>query len=329
MEYRTLGKSGIQASVVGLGTWALGGTSWWGPTDDAEAIRAIQAALDSGINLIDTAPVYGWGHSEEIVGRAVKGRRDKVVLATKCGLRWQDGHGAPFFSLDGREVRRCLERPYVRQELELSLKRLGTDYVDLYQTHWPAVEPFKTPIAETMGLLMDLKREGKIRAIGASNVTVAEMDAYRAVGQLDSNQPRYSLLDRRIEPAVVPYCMEHGVSILAYSPLEQGLLTGRISLDTAIDAAEYRNLLPWFKPGNRRRVLDMLAKWSELCRRYQCTLRQLVIACTLAQPGITHALCGGRKVLHAQENAQAGSLRIEPVDMARMRRDVESLGTPA
>jgi methylglyoxal reductase len=326
MEYREIGRSGLRASVIGLGTWAVGGGPWWGTSDDAESVRAIHAAMDCGINLIDTAPAYGWGHSEDIVGRAIQGRRDQVILATKCGLHWDHSHGAAFFESEGYTVRRCLEPKCVREELEASLKRLRTDRIDLYQTHWQAVEPLKTPIAETMSALMDLRRAGKILAIGVCNVTIADMDAYRAAGQIESNQARYSMLDRRLESGITADCIRHGVSILAYTPLEQGLLTGRITMGTAIQAGEYRNNLPWIRPANRRRVLDMLAGWNDLCRRHACTLSQLVIAWTVLQPGITHALCGARKSTHVQENAQAGSIKLTPADSARMRRDVEALG---
>ncbi|MCX6993777.1 MAG: aldo/keto reductase [Kiritimatiellaeota bacterium] len=327
MKHKTLGTTGLQVSVVGLGTWAIGGGAWWGATDDQVSIRAIRAALDSGINLIDTAPVYGFGRSEEVVGKAIKANRDKVILATKCGLWWEDNRGAPFFEIDGRMVRRSLRPATIIQEVENSLRRLGTDRIDLLQTHWQAVEPEPTPIAETMACLLELKAQGKIRAIGVSNVTCAQMDEYRSAGVIDSCQPRYSMLDRAIEHALLPYCVKHGIATLVYSPLEQGLLSGTIGMDRHFSEQEHRNSIPWFKPEHRRKVLDLLAGWRDLTEKHHCTLSQLVIAWTVAQPGVTVALCGARKAEHAVENARAGFLTLEAAELARMRKEVEALGT--
>ena len=328
MQHRELGSSGIQASVVAFGAWAIGGGPWWGPTDDAESIRAIHAALDAGINLIDTAPVYGFGRSEEVIGRALQGRRDRAVLATKCGLWWDDDTGVVHFEQLGHKVRRSLDPRTIRAEVEASLKRLRTDRLDVLQTHWQSVEPFKTPIADTMACLLELKQQGKIRAIGASNISPAEMDEYRRCGALDVCQPRYSLLDRRIEAEVLPYCLTNKVSTLVYSPLEQGLLTGKIGLDKQFTPDEFRNRIAWFQPANRARVLAMLAGWKELTDRYRCTVGQLVIAWTVAQPGVTCALCGARKAADAIENAGAGALQLSAADLARIRRDAEALGAP-
>ncbi len=328
MEYRSLGGSGLKASAIGLGTWAVGGGPWWGPTDEAEALRAIQAAIDAGINLIDTAPGYGFGQAEELVGRAIRGRRDEVIIATKCGLIWDDSRGSPFFNLEGREIRRSLRPDTIREELEASLRRLGVDCIDVYQTHWPAIPPEATPIADTMACLLDLQKQGKIRAIGASNVTCAQMDEYRASGRLDVCQPRYSMLDRAIEQDILPYCLQHEVATLVYSPLEQGLLTGRIGMDRTFSPGEYRNQIVWFKPANRRRVLDMLEGWRDLCSAHRCTMGQLVLAWTIAQPGVTVALVGARKSAHAVENAAARNLQLDQATLSRMRRDVEALGQP-
>ncbi|MBT7067096.1 MAG: aldo/keto reductase [Verrucomicrobia bacterium] len=328
MKRRVIGQSGIEASAVAFGAWAIGGGPWWGETDDDLSIRAIQTALDEGIDFIDTAPVYGFGRSEEIVGRALKGRRDKAIVATKCGLWWADQRGSEHFSLDGKTVNRCLKPETIRIELESSLRRLDTDYIDLYQTHWQSVEPDFTPIAETMACLLDLKREGKIRAIGVSNVDPKQIEAYCAVGPVDSVQPRYSMLDRHIEKDLLPSCAKHNLATLAYSPLEQGLLTGKIGMDQVFDEGAFRNMLPWYKPANRKRVLELLAGWSDLTADHSCTLAQLVIAWTIAQPGITFALCGARKPANVVDNAGAGSLELAVADIERIRRDVEALGDP-
>ena len=328
MQYRTLGVSDIQISVVGMGTWAIGGGPWWGATDDSESIRAIHAALDHGVNLIDTAPVYGFGRSESIVGEALHDRRNRAVIATKCGLWWDSATGTHHFDYDGRSVYRSLSPATLRIEVERSLKRLRTDYIDLLQTHWQSVEPVKTPIEDTMAFLMQLRDEGKIRAIGASNVSCAEMDEYRAAGVLCSNQPRYSMLDRQIEDEVLPYCQEHSIAVLAYSPLEQGLLTGKIGMDYTLTENAVRNRIAWFKPENRAKVIDVINGWQALTQKYQCTLAQLVIAWTVAQSGLTCALCGARKASNIIENAGAGSLQLEDADICKMRSDVEKLGKP-
>jgi methylglyoxal reductase len=328
MKKRSIGQSGIEASAVAFGAWAIGGGPWWGATDDELSIRAIHTALDEGIDFIDTAPVYGFGRSEEVVGRALKGKRDKAIIATKCGLWWADDRGVEHFSLDGNTVNRCLRPETIRIELEASLRRLDTDYVDLYQTHWQSVEPDHTPIAETMACLLDLKKEGKIRAIGVSNATPEEIEEYCAVGALDSIQPRYSMLDRKVEKDLLPTCEKHNLAILAYSPLEQGLLTGKIGMDQVFEETAFRNMLAWYKPANRKRVLDLLAGWNDLTTSYACTLAQRVIAWTIAQPGITYALCGARKPENVADNAGACSLELTPGDIARIRSDVETLGDP-
>lgn len=329
MLQRELGTSGIQASAIAMGAWAIGGGSWWGENDDALSVRAIHTALDQGINLIDTAPVYGFGHSEDVVGQAIKGRRDKVVIATKCGLRWQrEDLGSFYFERDGRRVFKSLHPDSIREEIEISLQRLGTDYIDLYQTHWPTLTPLSEPISATMDCLMQLKAQGKIRAIGASNVSLEQIQEYQRHGVLDVVQMRYTMLDRKIEGPLLDYCLAQNIAVLAYSPLEQGLLTGKVGMDRVFSEGEIRAGKAWFAPVNRQRVLDMLASWQDLTTQYQCDLSQLVIAWTLAQPGITHALCGARKPEQVQDNAGGGKLVLESGDIQRMRRDVEMLGEP-
>lgn len=184
MRYKEIGQSGIQASVVTFGAFGIGGGFQFPDTNDTESIRAIHAALDLGINIIDTAPVYGFGHSEEIVGQAIKGRRDNVIISTKCGLWWGDEEGSYRFTWDGHRVKRNLSPRTIRMEVEQSLKRLGTDYIDIYYTHNPAMEPFLTPIEETIEVLMQLKQEGKIRAIGASNCEPHHVQSYIDYGEI-------------------------------------------------------------------------------------------------------------------------------------------------
>ncbi len=323
MIYREIGTSGIMASAIAFGAWAIGGGSWWGDTDDAESVKALHTAIDSGINFVDTAPVYGFGRSEEVVGNAIAGKRDKVILATKAGLWWNDERGTFFFNhSDGPVVRKSLRPDTIAIEIEDSLRRLKTDYIDLYQTHWQAEEPEKTPIEDTMAALIKLKDAGKIRSIGVSNCTPAQMDEYRKTGEIDANQPRYSMLDRNIENDILPYCMDNKISILAYSPLEQGLLTGKITMESTFDEGIYRNNLVWMKPKNRIKIIDLLASWGELKEKYNCTTSQLVISWTISQPGITFALCGARKVYQIEDNVKAADIKLSDADMVRMRYDI-------
>jgi len=329
MLQREIGNSGIKASAVALGTWAIGGGPWWGDNDDSDSIKAIHAAIDAGISLIDTAPVYGYGHSEEVVGKAICDRREKVVLATKCGLWWNDQSGSLFFELDGRKVFRCLKPETIKVEIKESLRRLKTSYIDLYQTHWQAMPPVMTPIEDTMAALLELKAKGLIRAIGVSNVSVPELEKYLACGAVVSVQEKYSMLDRKIEDSgLLPFCVRNGVSALAYSPLEQGLLTGKIGMDKKLTADEFRNHIPWFKPENRAKVLAMLEGWKPLAAARSCTLSQLVIAWTLARPGVTFALCGARHPGHAVENAKAGSVSLSSSEIAKMDADLKAIGSP-
>jgi methylglyoxal reductase len=333
MNYKPLGNSGISASIVGLGAWVLGGGQLWGKdTDDAESVRTIQKAIDLGINLIDTAPAYGFGRSEVVVGKAIQGRRDKVVIATKCGLWWDDARGSFFVDFDGKKIYRSLRPDTLRIEIENSLQRLGVDCIDLYQTHWPSASPDFTPIADTMAALLGFKDQGKIRAIGVSNVSVGELKESIRCGHVVSDQFRYSMLNRDAEKRILPFCAQNNVATLTYMSLEQGLLTGKIGMDRVFKPGEFRAneaWNAWLIPANRQRVLDLLARWKELMDKYSCTLAQLVIAWTAAQPGVTHVLAGGRNLAQVTENARAGELKLAPEDIKRVRENVLALGEPA
>ena len=311
---RAIGRSGIAASAVGLGTWAIGG--WmWGGTDEAAAVRAIEVSIDAGISLIDTAPAYGLGRSEELVGRAIAGKREKVVIATKCGLNWHSGKGRHFFDEDGVPVHRYLGADGIAHEVEQSLKRLGTDHIDLYITHWQ--DP-TTPITETMDALLRLKQQGKIRAIGASNVSPAELGDYLATGALDAIQERYSMLDRGITETLLPLTQPAGVSTLSYSSLALGLLTGKVSATRAFTGDDLRASDPRFSAENRQRAAGFAAALVPLAKQHGASIAQLVIAWTLRQPGITFALCGARDPDQALDNAGAARLRLDAEDLARI-----------
>ena len=306
MLVREIGRSGVEASAVGLGTWAIGG--WmWGGTDEQQSIGAIQASIDEGVSLIDTAPAYGKGLAEEIVGKAIRGRREKVVLATKCGLVWHTTRGNHFFDYGGRPVHRYLGADSIVHEIEQSLRRLGTDYIDHYITHWQ--DP-TTPIPETMAALEKLKAQGKIRSIGASNLSAAELDAYVATGGLDAIQEEYSMIRRDIETTLLPVCTKHAVSTLSYSSLALGLLSGRIGPDRVFSGDDQRKDNPRFSTANREKVARLMADIAAVADAHAATSAQFVIAWTIRQPGITFALCGARSAQQARENAGAGRIRL-------------------
>lgn len=329
MQYRDLGTTTISTSVLGFGAWAIGG--WmWGGAEENDAIRAVQTAVDQGMNLLDTAPMYGYGRSEELIGKAIQGRRDRVVLATKCGLRWTDsdwpeGKGVLHFYGDEKGVDKTQTRiriykylrpESIRWEVEQSLTRLKTDYIDLLQTHW---QDETTPIAETMGALLELKQAGKIRAIGVSNVSEAQLRQYLAVGPVDVVQERFSLLDREIERnGLLQLCKEKGISVLAYSPLCNGLLTGRLTPDRVFNEGDLRRGNPRFSPENIQKTNAMLKEFSSIGEKHGLTPGQSVIAWTASYYPKMHVLCGARNAAQVEENARAGSVTLTPDEIAEI-----------
>ena len=319
MRQRPLGQSGIQASVIGLGTWAIGG--WmWGGTDERDAIEALQASIDSGITFIDTAPAYGMGRSEEIVGKAIAGRRDRVLIATKCGLVWDTNKGTPFVTQNGRQIYRYLGPESIKRECEQSLKRLATDHIDLYQTHW---QDATTPIEQTMAALLELKREGKIRAIGVSNATIEQIAEYGAVGPVDADQEKYSMLDRELEAVQLPSLLKNDIAFLAYSPLANGLLSGKITPSRKFSGDDLRRNNPRFSEENREWVAKVLREVEPIASKHDATIAQVVIAWTLEQPGVTHALAGGRSRKQALENAAAGDLILSAHELRQIDQAIE------
>src|SRR5882757_9988839 len=338
MNTRPLGKSNIQASVIGFGAWAIGGWTWGG-ADEQESIRAIHAFLDAGGNLIDTAPVYGFGRSEEVVGKAIADRRDRVVLATKCVMRWdltenQKRRARKKFSTNENifdEPGQATSKSFdvfiygggdgIRQEVERSLKRLQTDVIDLYQTHW---QDDSVPIEEKMGVLEALKKEGKIRAIGVSNASPREIDVYRHFGDVDADQEQYSMLDPQMETTNLPKCADAKIAFLAYSPLSQGLLTGKVDPDRKYPEDDQRRYKPRFKPENVRKVQSMLAMMQPIASRHKLSLTQLAIAWTLSQRGCSHVLCGARNPQQAVDNAGAGSVDFSKDELATITKAVNS-----
>lgn len=318
MLKREIGRTGIKASTVGLGTWAIGG--WmWGGTDDAAAADAIRAGLDAGITLIDTAPAYGLGHAEEVVGRAIENRRDEVVLVTKCGLVWHSQRGPYFFTQAELPVHRDLSGAAIRHEVEQSLRRLRTDRIDLYITHWQ--DP-STPIPETVETLKALQAEGKILAFAASNTSADDLVAYQAAGGIAAVQEEYSMLSRRIETSHLPTCQPAEISVMGYSVLALGLLSGRISADRVFNGDDQRRNDPRFSVENRLRVDKVMQTLRPIAGDRGASPAQIVIAWTLAQPGLTFALCGARNPDQARENAKAGELQLSPAEIATITQAV-------
>ena len=326
METRQIGKSGIETSALALGCWAIGGGSWWGDNDDQMSVDTIHRAFDLGIRWIDTARVYGFGHSEEVVGRALKELpRDQVIISTKCALQWYEQKGEYHFSRDGHEVYRDLSPKAIRRDLEKSLQALGTDYIDVYYTHWQCKTYGGVPVAETMEELLKMKKEGKIRAIGASNVNLQVMKDYVAAGQLDVIQEKLSILDRKPEEELLPFCEAHGISLQTYSPIEQGLLAGKAPDDYVPKPGEVREGRVWWRPENIRMANEMLAGWKDLTEKYQCTLANLCIKWnSMLSPNI-NVLCGARKISQIEDTAKSLDIPMTREDFLRMKADADRI----
>lgn len=326
MEKRALGNSGLLVSPVVFGAWAIGG--WmWGGAEKKDSLRAIHACLDHGVSSLDTAPIYGFGYSEKLVGEAIKGKRDRYEILTKCGMRWEGTKGGYFFTTRDnsgiqREIYTYSGRESIIAECEDSLKRLGTDYIDLYQVHWPDQT---TPIEEAMEAFRILMEQGKIRAAGVSNYSVEQMEQAKSVLELASNQVPYSMVRRDIEQDVIPWCMENNCGILAYSPLQRGLLTGKITPDYPFAPGDSRPESHYFKMNNLVQINKFLDELTPLAKEKQATLSQLVIAWTLRQPGITVALVGARDDRQLIQNAGALGLSLSDDEVNEINERLEKL----
>jgi methylglyoxal reductase len=322
-----IGKSGIEVSVVGIGAWAIGGDSFWGSNDDSESIRTIHRARELGINLVDMAPAYGMGHSEEVVGEALEGRRHDYVLSTKCGLRWDTDEGSLMGERDGVRIVRNTKAASIAFELEQSLKRLRTDYIDIYIVHWQSTPEFFVPISETMEFLLKAKKEGKIRAIGASNLNREQFEEYAQTGQLDLIQEKYSILDRAKGGLFFDPCGKNNVTFQAYSPLERGVLTGRYEPGTPINIVGARKNIKWYQEENLPKIAALRDKWAPLCKKYNCTMTHLVIAWTAAQGNGSNVsvMVGARTVSQIEENVNGGNISLEAGDIVSMLGDAEAI----
>jgi len=307
MHTRQLGKSDLQLTTVGLGTWAIGGGDWkfgWGPQDDQESIRAIHRALELGINWIDTAPVYGLGHCEEVIGQALRGLNHRPLVATKCGRCW--GNDRQIFS--------SLKAASVKSEVEASLRRLGIETIDLYQIHWPQPEE---QIEEGWGACADLVKAGKVRHLGVSNFTVEQMRRLQAIHPIASLQPPYSLLRRDIEVDILPFCGEQKIGVIAYSPMQKGLLTGKITPEwvAKLAAADHRRSDPNFQEPKLSRNMEVVTGLQKIAARGR-TVAQLAIAWVLRRPELTAAIVGARRPDQIEQTAPAMDWELSSQDAA-------------
>ncbi|MBN2348847.1 MAG: aldo/keto reductase [Bacteroidales bacterium] len=327
MKLKNLGKTDVKVTEITFGAWAIGG--WmWGGADKKDALKALNESINVGMTTIDTAPVYGFGVSEEIVGAAIKGKRDKVQILTKYGMHWDKTQGEKFFStVDNNNnpitIYKYAAKESIIKECELSLKRLKTDYIDLYQIHWP---DSTTPIEETMEAVDLLITQGKVRAAGVCNYSKDQTQtAAETITTLASNQVPYSMVNRDIEKDVVPYCIENNIGILAYSPLQRGLLTGKITNDYKFNPGDNRPQTPHFKGENLKMINVFLDKLRPMAADKKATLSQLVIRWTLLQPGITVALVGARNPEQVKENAGAAHITITNEELQFINTELKKL----
>lgn len=309
IETKVLGNSDLELTRIGFGAWAIGGGDWqfaWGPQDDAESIEAIHRALDLGINWIDTAAVYGLGHSEEIVGKALKATDKKPYIFTKCSMIWDET----------RTIGRSLKQ--IRREVEESLTRLQIDTIDLYQIHWPNPDE---EIEEGWATMADLKKEGKVRWIGVSNFSVAQMERAIKIAPITSLQPPYSMINRTIEPEILPFCEKNAIGVINYSPMQSGLLTGAMTKErvAALPKDDFRRNAKAFQEPQLDRNLKLAAFLSEIGKRHSVSAGVVAIAWTLAQPAITAAIVGGRSGKQVDGVVPAAEFRLTDGELAEIK----------
>ena len=297
----------MDITVLGIGAFALGGPNWpfaWGPQDDSDSIAAIRAALERGVNWIDTAAVYGFGHAEEVVAKAVEGISPKPYIFTKCGRNWNEKG----------EIVKILKRDAVRKECENSLRRLKVDAIDLYQIHWP--EPDEE-VEEGWETLVRLKEEGKVRWIGVSNFSVSQMERCRAIAAITSLQPPYSLLNRAIEAEVLPYCARNGIGVIVHSPMRNGLLTGKMTKERALSlpANDFRSRVPDFQEPQLSRNLELVELLRRIGARHGRTPGEVAVAWTLRRPEVTGAIFGARNAAQVDGVIGAADFRLSEEEL--------------
>lgn len=305
METRTLGNSDLNITPAGFGAWAVGGSGWqfaWGSQDDSDSIAAIHRALELGVNWIDTAAVYGLGHSEEVVARALKSwSGPRPYIFTKCGLRW-DAQGT---------VQKVLSRDSIRREVEDSLRRLSLDVIDLYQIHWPP-DPDSPALEEGWSTMADLKREGKVRWIGVSNFNVSQLKRAKKIAPVTSLQPPYSLVHREVEEDILPYCLRENIGVIVYSPMASGLLTGAMTRErvSKLPKDDWRKESSDFTEPNLSRNLELVERLREIANRHRRSIGEVAVAWTLRNPAVTGAIVGARNAKQAEGVMRAGDLRL-------------------
>lgn len=305
MRTKKLGNSDLEVSVIALGTWPMGGSAY-GDVDDKESIATIQAAIDAGINLIDTAPAYGTGRAEEIVGKAIKGRRNQVHIATKVGIvRTDDG------------VKKSLKPESIRKEIDDSLRRLNVDVIDVYQIHWP---DYSTPLEDSLAELVKLQEAGKFRYLGVSNFDQKLMDTVRKHTTLTCLQPQYSLLHRDIEQELLPYCRQHNIGILAYGPLGSGILAGRFKTRPKIESGRF-HFYPFFKEPMWSKAMQLVKVLTKIAEEHNKPLSHIAINWLTQQPGVTSALVGARHPQQIIENAGAGNWELSEAELSHINRE--------
>jgi aryl-alcohol dehydrogenase-like predicted oxidoreductase len=300
MEYRKLGSSDLKVSVIGFGAWGIGGAPFWSSEGDHPSLKAIKKAFDLGVNFFDTAPVYGFGRSESLIGKALKPVRDQVILATKCGLRWDKEELGSISKVATRES--------IMEEIDQSLKRLDTDVIDLYQVHWP---DGKTPHEETMETLLKIREQGKIRYIGVSNYSVQQMQDCLKTGPLVSLQPEYSLLQRAIEKEAVPFCLIHDIGVIAYSPLASGVLTGKYDRDTKFKDWRSKGIIGQFTGEGYVRNIEKVERLKIIADTEGKTCGQMAVNWVIRQPGVASALVGVKNGRQVEENLKSVGWELE------------------
>jgi aryl-alcohol dehydrogenase-like predicted oxidoreductase len=313
MQFRRLGPNGPEVSVVGMGAWAIGGP-WrfgWGPQDDDESLAALHKAFDAGVNWVDTAAVYGLGHSEEVVGQAVREHGGEVLVFTKCGRPW--------YGRERNEPTYDLRPETIRFELEQSLKRLGTDHVDLYQFHWPDTET-GTPVEDSWATMADLVTEGKVRWAGVSNFDVQGLQRCERVRHVDSLQPPFSLINRSAAAAEIPWCAANGTGVLCYSPLGSGLLTGSFDADRVRDlpAGDWRRTSAEFRPPRLEANLELARRLEPVAERHGVPVAAVAVAWVLTVEGVTGAIVGARRPSQVDGWLPAGELQLTEADLAEL-----------
>ena len=320
MTLRTLGQSDLKITPIGIGAWAIGGGEWefaWGPQDDQQSIAAILAGLDHGINWIDTAAVYGLGHSETVVGRAIKGLHTRPYVFTKCSLVWNKS----------RTISHNLQAASIRREAESSLKRLGLDTIDLYQIHWPAwsgnpESASPGSIEEAVGALAKLQSEGKIRHIGVSNFNAQQMQRALSMAPIASLQPSYSLLATEVEVSILPFAQDHQMGVIVYSPMASGLLSGAMTREriAALPDDDWRKHSPNFQEPLLSRNLRLVETLRSIGRRHNATAGEVAIAWTLRNPAVTGAIIGVRNARQVSGIAGAGGVQLSANDILEIEQ---------